>query len=32
MYQEQIRKLIGDHGRLATDISELETDSDLYAA
>lgn len=32
MYQDQIRKIIGDHGRLATDVSELEDDSDLYAA
>lgn len=32
MYQEQIRKIIVDHGRLATDVSELADDSDLYAA
>lgn len=32
MYQEQIRGILTTHGRLASDVSELANDSDLYEA
>lgn len=32
MYQEQIREILTTHGRLASDVSELANDSDLYDA
>lgn len=30
MYQEQIRQVLADHGKLSVDVSTLEDDSDLY--
>lgn len=32
MYQERIREILKTHGRLASDVSELANDSDLYDA
>lgn len=32
MYQDQIRDILQSHGRLATDVSELSDDSNLYDA
>lgn len=32
MVHDQIREILATHGRLATDVSELDNDSDLYQA
>jgi len=32
MYQEQIREILTTHGRLASDVSDLANNSDLYEA
>lgn len=32
MHQEQVRSIVAQHARLATDVSELSDSSDLYAA
>tara|TARA_R110002096_G_scaffold207725_1_gene394126 strand:- start:107 stop:346 length:240 start_codon:yes stop_codon:yes gene_type:complete len=32
MYQQQIREILTTHGRLASDVSTLANDSDLYDA
>lgn len=32
MYSEQIKTLLAEHGRLATDVGQLTEDSDLYQA
>lgn len=32
MLKDQLREILREHGRLATDVSELADDSDLYQA
>ncbi len=32
MVHDQIREILATHGRLASDVSELDNDSDLYQA
>lgn len=32
MYHDQIREILGAHGRLSVDVTDLKNDSDLYDA